>query len=457
MKKRILAAMIAAASVLSLAGCNNETKPNDSGAGNSGAGNSGSSSAGTTSTPAPADGEDETLTLVSWSGNTDVQPMIDYFCEKTGTDKSKIKWATVGSKGEEARDNYATFLDGDQDADLIFCDAEWAPNFSNSDYTIGLSELGITKDAYKDAYGYTLTLGTNDAGEFKGATWQATPGGFVYRADYAEQYLGVKTPDEMQALVSDWTKFEETAKKLAEQGVAICATEGGLWQVKQCEKKNPWVVDGKLKVDDDAKAFIQMAKDYVDKGYITKVKQWDESGAWWATVSTGEALGDFAPTWGLTNGDGTIANNFSGGEKGVMGLCEGPAGWYWGGTYMMATKKCNSKTLAKQWIEFFTVNADTMQGYSEKTGDFMNNKVVMKTLSEAGLTNDMYKDGIHQFNVLYKAADKVNLTATKYDSVIKGAFNTAVQNYAIYGTTTSVDDAVAEFTKLVGEKYKDLV
>lgn len=423
MKKRIFAAVIAAATVLSLAGCK----------------------------PSP----EETLTILAWSGNTDVQPMIDFFCEQTGVNKKNIKWAQVGSKGEEARDMYATYLDGDQDADIIFCDAEWAPNFSNSDYTVPLSDLGINKDAYKDAYGYTLTLGTNDDGQFKGATWQATPGGYVYRADKAKDLLGVETPEQMQELVSDWTKFEETAAKLADKGVAICATEGGLWQVKQCEKKSTWVVDGKLVVDEDATNFAAMVKNYVDKGYITKVKQWDND--WYPTVSTGKALGDFAPTWGLTNGDGSIANNFSGGEKGVMGLCEGPASWYWGGTYMMATKKCNTTDLAKQWIEMFTVNSDTMQAYGEKTGDFMNNKSVMKTLSEKDLTNDMYKDNIHQFGVLYKQADKVNLTATKYDSVIKGAFNQAVQNYAISGTTDSVDAAMEEFKKLVAEKYKDLV
>lgn len=437
MKKRIFAALIAAATVLSLAGCK------ENGGANSGESGGGSGSG------------DDVLTILAWSGNTDVQPMIDYFCEQTGVSADKIKWAQIGAKGEEARDQYTTYLDGTQDADIIFCDAEWAPKYSNSDYTVALSNIGIEQSAYTDAYAYTLTLGTSDDGVFKGATWQATPGGYLYRADKAEELLGVTTPDEMQALVSDWDKFEETAAKLAEQGVAICATEGGLWQVKQCEKSSPWVVDGKLVVDSDATDFIAMAKDYADKGYITSVTQWSDD--WYPTVTTGLALGDFAPTWGLTNGDGTIASNFAGGETGVLGLCEGPASWYWGGTFMMVTNKCNSNDLAKQWIEFFTVNADSMKGYSEKTGDFMNNKAVMQELSAAGLTNDIYKDGIHQFNVLYKAADGVNLTATKYDSDIKGAFNEAVQNYALKGGTSSVDEAVEEFKNNVAKIYADLV
>ncbi len=431
MKKRILAGVLASAAALtavSFSGC------------------------------AKTYSDEETLTILAWSGNTDVQPMIDFFCEQTGVDKGRIKWAHVGSKGEEARDQYTTHLDGDQDADIIFCDAEWTPVYTNSDYTAPLSEIGIDKSAYADAFEYTLNLGTSDSGEFKGVSWQATPGGFVYRADYAEQYLGVKTPDEMQELVKDWPTFEQTAAKLyAEHQVALCASEGGLWQIMQCQMPQPWVVNGKLEVNDFAKQFIQTAKDYVDKGYVSKATQWQDD-EWYPTVQQGKALGDFAPTWGLTNGDGTIAKNFSGGTDGVMGLCEGPARYYWGGTFMQVTKKCNTKDLAKQWIEFYTVNADTMKAYSKETGDFVNNKKVMDELSkDTSLTNPMYKDGIHQFGVLCKAVEGINITASEYDSVIKGAFNEAVQGYAVKGTTSSVDAVIEAFKNKVAEKYKDIV
>lgn len=435
MKKRILAGVMASAAVLTAAsftGC------------------------------APAYSDEETLTILAWSGNSDIQAMINYFCEQTGTDPAMIKWAQVGADGTGARDGYGDYLDGNQDADILFCDAEWAPMFANSDYTVDLSEIGISKSQYTDAYDYTLALGTNDDGVFKGATWQVTPGGFLYNAKTAEEKLGVKTPAEMQALVSDWTKFEETAAKLAEAGVAICSTEGGLWQIKQCEKaaKSPWVVDGKLVVDDFARDFIQMAKDYKDKGYITGETQWDPG--WYASIQNGDALGEFVPTWGLVNnGGGSIAENMAKEEKGILGFCEGPAEWFWGGTYMEVTSKCNTKELAKQWIEFFTLNADNMKGYGAKSGDFMNNTKVMAELgTDSSLTNDLFKDGTHQFEVLYnryKSADSIKFTATKYDAIIKQKFNDAVQGYAIKGTTSTVDETVEAFKNGVAGEYDDLV
>ncbi len=452
MKKRIFAALIAAATVLSLAGC----KENTGGGGANDDNNSGGSTATVTD-------DDDTLSILAWNGNGDMPSLIKFFCEKTGTPENKVKWVQLGTDGNTARIEYKNYLNnGNEDADIILCDAEWALEYGNdSKYTVPLSAIGIDKSQYADAYPYTLDIGTNKNGDFVGATWQATPGGYVYDAARAEELLGVKTPAEMQALVSDWDKFEETAQKLADKGVAICASEGDLWQIKQCERTTKWVDDsGKLVVDDFVKDFAQMAKDYADKGYITKEEQWQPG--WQKAVTEGKALGGFAPTWGLLNNkSGTIAENWAGGvdAKGKLGLCEGPASWYWGGTYMEVTSRCNSSSLAKKWMETFTINTETMTEYCKTYGDFMNNKKVMDEVYKDvdNMKNELFKDGTHQFKVLYNQVDKIKVYVTEYDGGIKTKFNAAVQNYAIKGTTKSVDEVVEEFKKDVGKDYADLV
>ncbi len=455
MKKRIFAALIAAAAVLSLAGCKENTGNGGGGANgdNSGSGNNG----------AVVTDDDDTLSILAWGGNGDMPSLMKFFCEKTGTPEDKVKWIQLGNDGNTGRIEYKKYLDnGTEDADIILCDAEWALEYANdSKYTVPLSAIGIDKSQYTDAYPYTLEIGTNKNGDLVGATWQATPGGYVYDAAKAEELLGVKTPAEMQALVSDWAKFEETAQKLADKGVAICASEGDLWQIKQCERTTKWVDDsGKLVVDDFVKDFTQMAKDYVDKGYITKEEQWGEG--WKKVVSEGKALGGFAPTWGLLNNkSGTIAENCAGGvdAKGKLGLCEGPASWYWGGTFMEVTAKCNSSSLAKKWMETFTLNTDTMTEYCKTYGDFMNNKKVMDEVYKDvdNMKNDLFKDGTHQFKVLYNQVDKIKVYVTEYDGAIKTKFNAAVQDYAIKGVTKSVDEVIDAFKKDVGKDYADLV
>lgn len=480
MKKRILAALVASAAVLSLAGCNTNNESGNSGAGNSG-GNSNNESSGTT----PAAGGEKVLTILTWGGNSDTTTMVDFFCEKTGHTKDEVVIKEIGSGGEAARDGYPDFLKTDEDADLVIMDCDWTTAYINGQYGDILAEyssIGLNRSDFTDSYAYTLSYGTSEDGKFMANSFQATPGGFVYRADLAEQYLGVKTPEEMQAKVKDWATFSATAKELAEASggkVKLQSTEGGLWQVYQSNRTKPWVVDGKL-VMDNAEDFYDICKNLVaDGGLDSTITQW--SASWYASVHNGDALGDFAPTWGLTTNPGSILYNFSnetkeqqavdengnpkvdengkpvmeivavnGSESGdIMRICAGPSGWFWGGSYIGVTKKNNSADLSKEFIEFFCKNADTMQAYAEKTNDFVNNKTVMSSLK----ANNTLLGGQDHYAVLNEVLNKLDLEGkvTKYDSVIKGLFNESVGNY-LNGTFTSKEDAVVQFKQDVVAK-----
>lgn len=476
MKKRILAALVASAAVLSMAGCNTDNN-SSSGAGNSNSSESKTdsssktdeSSAGgdTNSTGGDANtgdltDEDNTLSILVWGDNGDINHLMEFFTQETGT-SVEVKMVDCGQGGEAARDQYPNLLaeNSTQDADIIICDTDWVRNYVEDDsWLLPLSDLGITTADFADAYQYTLDVGTGNDGVLRGASFQATPGAFFYRADLAEQYLGVKTPDEMQALVKDWATFEDTAKKLADASEGKCklqCTEGGLWQVFQTNRTKPWVVDGKLEMD-NAEEFMDIVKNMYDAGGVADATQWD--GAWYSYVQDGEALGDFAPTWGLTGLAGSILGDMAAdktGDSAVMGLCQGPQSWYWGGSYFGVTKKCNTKKTAAEFIRFYTCNKDSMQKYSETYGDFMNNKSAMAAVVSAGVKNPALKDGQDHIALLAKTAEQINLKdkLTTYDSKIKGLFNDSVKKYM----TGDLDKAAAvdAFKNEVRAAFPDLV
>ena len=490
MKKRVLAAALAAATVLSLAGCNqggssSGTSSTNSGSSSANSGATSGESSGATSSESPANpdeltDEDETLSLLSWSGNEDMQLMIDFYCEKTGFDKNKIKVVTQGDSGGAAKEAYQNYLKGTGDADILYCDAGWAQLYENNnaamvanvggDLVMPLSELGITKDQQPNAYPYTLQVGTNAKGEFVGATWQATPGCFVYNAKLAKQYLDVETPEDMQALVKDWDTFEQTAAKLKEASngaVKMVCTEAGLWQVKQCDKKDKWVKDDVFAFTGEAESFIDFAKKYTDEGYVdANIGTWCT--AWWNTLNDGSALGEFIPTWGLKGTSGSMLFNFAAGAQDVpkvdddgnpvlddegkqvmesvvndsaatdlFSACAGPQSWYWGGTYMCVAAKCNTKKTAADWIKFFTQNEDAMKEYAQKNGDFMNSTKAMEGVT---YKNPVLIDGQDQFAILFNEAKKINMgdTITMYDADINDKFNAQVADYC--KGTVSKDD-----------------
>ncbi len=479
MKKRILAALVASAAVLSLAGCNTD---NNSGSGAGSGGSSGNSSSGNSSSgnsqpekPVEITDDDDTLTILAWDSNGDITNMVKFFCEQTGTPEDKVVISRQGKDGKGGRDQYPQYLKGDGDADLMCLEADWILQYINdATLTVPYSQLGITEDNLKDNYAYTVAIGKNEAGTLMAASFQAAPGGFAYRADLAEQYLGVKTPEEMQAKVKDWDTFKATAAELYEasgEKCALAATEGGLWQVYQANRTKPWVQDGKL-VMDNAEQFYDIAKELSDKKYITNLTQWSDG--WYAGSKDGSFLGEFVPTWGATGLEGSILGDFAGAKNenketgveatpgeyaGKWGFCEGPNGYFWGGTWLGVSTKCNSKSLAKKFVEFFTVTADTMQGYAEFTGDFVNNKTAMNNIITAGTNkNPVLKDGQDQFQIFAKTVDSIKMDGliTKYDATIKDDFNASVQGY-LSGEYATKEDAINAFKAKVKADLPELV
>ncbi|MCM1525532.1 MAG: hypothetical protein NC120_13875 [Ruminococcus sp.] len=375
--------------------------------------------------------EDDVLTILTWESNTDVQAQKKFFCEKNGIDESKINIVTCGADGTAGRDGIQQYMQGSEDADLFTMDADWTPMYiNNSSLTVPYSEIGLSKSDFPDNYAYTLSFGTNEAGVFTAASFQAAPGGFVYRSDLAQEYLGVDSPEAMQEKVKDWDTFKATAAELysaSGEKTSITATTAGLWQVFQCYRTTAWVTDGKFQMD-TAEDFYDMIKEYVDNKYCADVPQWDA--AWYAAVQDGTALGDFVPTWGLTASSGSILSNFAGGAESAdnLAICQGPADWNWGGTYYGVSTRCNTKATAKLWIETFCNNQETMKEYALQVGDFVNSKNVMKSIIDEKSNSNPLLGGQDQFAILYDVADGIDYEGkvSRYDSECKQAFNDSV-------------------------------
>ena len=359
--------------------------------------------------------DDDTLTVVCWT-DADLANMFDQF-------SGHAKYQNCGDNGGDASTKYATYLNSGDDVDLFVAEAGWILNYINDDsFSAPLSDLGITADDYKDAYQYTVEIGTDNNGVLKGASWQAAAGGYAYNADLAEQYLGVTSPEEMQAKIDSWDKFEATAAELKEASdgkVTIAATIGGLWQAFSTAKNAAWV-DGTTIKTDVAKEFTDMVKGYVDNGYVDPtVDQWSTD---WTNVGlNGETLGYFYSTWCLGEGAQLEQN---GGNAGNWRIVLGPQTFFWGGSWLCVSPNCNTADQAADFIRQFTVNADTMEEYALYSGDFVNNKVAMDKIVAEGSNSNALLGGQDQFAVLADVAAGIKMSdsISKYDQSLKDTF-----------------------------------
>lgn len=399
------------------------------------------------------------LTIICWTGS-DLEPMIKNFCENTDYTEDQITWTQVGTSGGEANEQYQQYFTGNEDVDLFVAEADWILKYINMDVAAPLSALGLSESDYSDAYPYTVAIGKDNNGVLKGASWQAAAGGYVYRSDLAQTYLNISTPEDMQAKIGDWDKFMATAAEVKEASggkTAMTATLGGLWQVFAAHRNEPWVKDNKL-VLDNAGEFVDMAKTMSDEGYVTGVSQWASDGSWYQVGQDDTTFGYFFSTWCLTNAEGGQLYQAEGGVDGPTygkyNICVGPSNYFWGGSWLVPSTKCNNKTIAADFVKYFTVDATSMQRYAEASGDFVNSKTAMQAIVDAGTNKNDLLGGQDQFSVLIDAASGINMEGliTPDDADIKKLFNDTVNEY-VGGSYDSTDATLEAFQDKVAASF----
>lgn len=375
------------------------------------------------------------FSIAAWNED-DVPFLIDLWAENGG-DKSKVKFTSFGVGGGEASEKYDALFESGKDLDVYFCEADWALKYINDDSkTAALEELGFSDDNFSDVYSYTTEIGRATEGANKdkmvGASWQAAAGGFAYRTDLAEQYLGVKTPADMQKAVGDWDKFVEAATKIATESggkVALADSLGGMWQVFAANRKTPWVSNGRVAFDEECEKFAKYAKTLWDNGGVTKNGQWSDE--WIPAGKDGSAMGYFVSTWGF--GEKAFFGQASSESYGKWAVIQGPSPYFWGGTWIVVNPKTDNAEEAQQFIYTATVNPETMRKLALDKPEYVNNRTVMQTIVDNNecpnewVTKDL--NGQNYFAELHENAKSIDLKGliTPYDATIKGKFIDAVQ------------------------------
>ena len=115
---------------------------------------------------------------------------------------------------------------------------------------------------------------------------------------------------------------------------------------------------------------------------------------------------------------------------GKYNITAGPSGWAWGGSWLAVSPKCNTGKIAHDFVEFFTVNPDTMKKYALYSGDFANNKAAMEEIVAEGSNSNALLGGQDQFAVLSDVAANIKMSdsISKYDQSLKDTFLTALKD-----------------------------
>ena len=457
MKKRVLSALLSVTMVTSLlVGCGGSTTTATTEAPAEGAATE-EAPAEEAAPAGDASASADKFYIYSW--NTELGERLEYVYEAYPEIKDKVEYVNVGDSAiyQEKIDQLLQTPDAADYPDLIAFEAGYIMKYTNSDYTLPVTDCGLTDADLAEMYPYTITIATDQRdNSLKGVSWQSCPGAFIYRTDLAESLLGVKSPEEMQAKISTWDDFLDTAREIKEKSgdaTRILSSNGDLVNPFMSNKSQPWVdKEGVFHMDDAMLQYMDVVKALEQEDLTQKTTTWTEE--WNAGPSGDSVFGYFGCTWFL---HWTIKSN-CGGEKvgegtyGLWNMTQGPAPYYWGGTWLGATKDCSDTALAGQIMKALCCDTEIMTKMSEETLDYVNNKAAMKTLSDAGKGAYDFLGGQDFISVFSPLAEDVDVSwMSAYDQKVNELLDTQITEYSL--GNKDKDTAVADFKTAVAEAY----
>lgn len=411
--------------------------------------------------------EGKVLNICVW--NEEFQDRFKTFFEAKGLipEGVTVNWLLTPNLDNAYQNKLDEFLlnqekaAADEKVDLFLVEADYARKYVDSGYLLDVkSEIGITDAELSQQYKYTKDVMTDEKGVLRGVSWQACPGGFIYRRSIAKAVLGTDDPAEVQKALDNWDLFDDVAAKAKTKGYFMLSGFDDAFRVFTDNAKTPYVVDGKINIDPQVERWITQTKEYTDKGYNNKANLWSPE-SFQGAGKDGKVFGYFGPAWFIdfclapaTLDDAKAPKQVGNGSYGDWGFCKGPQGFCWGGTWICAAKGSDNVKLIHDIMYQLTCDKATMVQIAEKAGDFSNNEEAMKEVASGSYKND-FLNGQNHISLFLDSAKSISKdNMTPYDQGISEKLQKSFSDY--FNGFVDKDKAWSNFYTAIYELYPDL-
>jgi len=430
---------------------------------------------------ASSQAEPEGKVLNIWCWNDEFQSRFNAYypdVKEVAKDKSTttlndgtiVKWTINPNENNNYQNKLDAALQNQESAaaddkiDIFLVEADYALKYCNSDYTLDIKkDIGLTDSDLANQYKYTQDIVTDQNGAIKATSWQATPGLFAYRRSIAKSVLGTDDPAKVQDALSDWTKFDSVAAKMAAKGYKMLSGFDDSYRVFSNNVSAGWVDGSTVNVDPNIMNWVKQTKTYTEKGYNNKSTLWSDQ--WTADQGPkGKVFGFFYSTWGINFtllGNSLAKPTSEGGKEevgnGIYGdwaVCQGPQSYYWGGSWICGCAGSDNIGTIKKVMKSLTCDSTIMKKITEDTQDYTNNKAAMEELANSDFKS-AFLGGQNHIKLFAEVAPKIDMSkAGAYDQGCNETIQTAFHDY--FNGTVDMEKAKANFEKTIKEKYPDI-
>jgi len=385
-------------------------------------------------------------------------------------DGTKIVWTITANEDNAYQNALDVALRGNASADandkvdMYLMEADYALKYVDSDYSLDVKkDLGLTDYDLSQQYQYTKDIVTDSTGAQKGVSWQACPGLFAYRRDIAKEVLGTDDPTEVQKKLSTWDSFNTVAEQMKAKGYYMLSGYDDAYRAYSNNISSPLVNDkSEIVIDPKINEWIDTTKEYSDKGYNHKTSLWDST--WSADQGpTGKVFGFFYSTWGInftlegnSLADPSAAAAPGNGLYGEYAVTEGPASYYWGGSWIAGATGTDNPTLVRKIMQTMTCSRTIAKHLTLDTLDYSNNKVSMQEIADDDTYGSEFLGGQNHIALFAKSADAIDMSnISKYDQGINENIQTAFADY--FAGSVTKEKAWDNFYTNIAEVYPNLI
>ncbi len=406
------------------------------------------------------------LNIYCW--NEEFQSRFNsYYASKLPSDV-KVNWVITPNQGGAYQDKLDEALlaqkkaKKDDKVDIFLVEADYALKYVDTAYTLDVKkDIGLKDADLAKQYKYTQDIMTDSKGKLKGVSWQACPGGFIYRRSIAKDVIGTDDPDEVGKALSDWDKFDKVAADAKAKGYFMLSGYDDAFRVFSDNMKSAWVdKKGKIVIDPQIKRWVKMTKEYTDKGYNNKANLWSaESFA--GAGKTGKVFGYFGPAWFIdfclapaTLDDPNGSKAAGNGSYGDWAFCKGPQGFSWGGTWICGAAGSDNIDLIRDIMKTLTCDGVVAEKIAKEAGDFTNNEDAMAKVANSSYKNPFLGGQNHMkfFLASAKSINKNNMSM--YDQGMAEVLQTSMADY--FNGKVDENTAWNNFYTSITERYPNL-
>ena len=142
---------------------------------------------------------------------------------------------------------------------------------------------------------------------------------------------------------------------------------------------NPSGASPHIQIDDGLLTWADKCKEYYDNGWMGSTTLWSDEWAFDQSAE-GKVFGFFYSTWGINF---TLVGNAGEEGFGDWAVCEGPAAWYWGGTWIAGARGTDNASLVADIMRKMTCDKENMVAITRGTEDYTNTMSGMEEIAHS--------------------------------------------------------------------------